>query len=229
MNRTAENNLPRHLLALDTAGGVIAACVIRDGRCCELKESPSGGQTRSTTIVPQLQGLLEQAGLAWDQLDMLALGAGPGAFTGLRIGAATLAGINAGLQLPILHLSSLAITAMQTASDEPVRVLEDARAGEMFCGYYRGGVALEPDRSLSWNDVDALMPGAYCCHADAPRPLLGWQRLPLVCTRSHALAQIVREALAGGIDVLALPCYPEPRYLQRSQAERNMDGSMDAS
>jgi len=123
-----------NILALDAACGEIAACIIRHGHrhILQADDASNTGVTRSTAIIPALNQLLEQAGLNWKQLDVLALGAGPGSFTGLRIAAATLAGLNAGLRLPIIHLSSLAITARQTETKGPVRVLEDARAGEVF-------------------------------------------------------------------------------------------------
>jgi len=217
---------PSHILALDTACGEIAACIIHNGHCyASPQDEDSGGKTRSTRIVPMLDALLEQAGLTWQELDVLALGAGPGSFTGIRIAAATLAGINAGLHLPIVHLSSLAITARQTDSKEPVRVLEDARAGEVFCGYYQHGNMLEADACLNWARIETLIPGRYCCNHEPAVELERWQHLPLKLPRSKGLA-LEAQAVCEQMDVWhAVPAYPAPIYLQLSQAERNAHGS----
>lgn len=216
----------QNILALDTSCGTIAACIIRHGHCYESQENQDGsGKTRSTSIVPILESLLTQADLDWQQLDRLALGAGPGSFTGLRIAASTLAGINASLRLPILHLSSLSITAMQTQSSEPIRVLEDARAGEVFCGHYQHGDRLEADTCLNWDQVERLEPGRYCCHGEPPVPMNNWTREPLTLPRSRALALITKAACTQEQDWDTLSKYPSPVYLQLSQAERNANGA----
>jgi len=218
--------MPSRILALDTSCGAISACVIAGGHDYITQDDlGDSGKTRSTRIVPLLHALLSQAGLSWKQLDALALGAGPGSFTGLRIAAAALAGINAGLHLPIAHLSSLAITARQAKTASPVRVLEDARAGEVFCGFYQDGHSLEADTCLRWEQVERLKPGQYCCHGEPAIHLDQWIRLPLTVPRSHALMLETQAVCAGVGDWGAMPVYPSPTYLQLSQAERQANGS----
>ncbi len=221
-----KNDSTKNILALDTSCGAIAACIIQHGHCYEAQyDGENGGKTRSTSIVPILDALLKQAGLSWQQLDVLAIGAGPGSFTGLRIAAATLAGINTGLRLPIIHLSSLAITAMQVQSTEPIRVMEDARAGEVFSGYYQHGNRLEADACLSWAQTEALKAGQYCCHSEPPVQMSNWKREALTLPRSRALALVTKSASAQVHDWDTLPIYPSPVYLQLSQAERNANGA----
>ncbi len=221
-----------NILALDTACGAIAACLLSGGRTFETESDGSenaspldNGKSRSTVIVPILSGLLDEAGLGWDELELLALGAGPGSFTGLRIGAATLAGMNAGLKLPILHLSSLAITARQCHYEGPLHVLEDARAGELFYGCYDDGVAVEEDCCLQWSELGKVEAGAFCAHAEPPVALQGWQRIRLEKSRSRALAEVTKTACANLSGPDALHRYPHPAYLQLSQAERNANGA----
>jgi len=213
-----------NILALDTAFGEISACIHTAEGSFLSAVGTEHGKTRSTSIVPLLDGLLDRAGITWNQLDLMALGAGPGSFTGLRIAAATLAGINSGMKLPILHLSSLAITARQADITDPLWVLEDARAGEAFVGLYHAGLAKGEDRCLRWDEVTVeLESGAFVCHNEPPVALDGWQRLPLTIPRSKAL---LAEALAemDRVEESQLLHYPEPVYLQRSQAEKNIYG-----
>ncbi|PJA31584.1 MAG: tRNA (adenosine(37)-N6)-threonylcarbamoyltransferase complex dimerization subunit type 1 TsaB [Zetaproteobacteria bacterium CG_4_9_14_3_um_filter_53_7] len=211
-----------NILALDTAFGEISAAVLCNGEPFLSRPNHSDhGKTRSTTIVPILADLLAQAGLSWEKLDLLALGAGPGAFTGLRIAAATLAGINSEMKLPILHLSSLAITARQAITSEPLWVIEDARAGEAFAGRYAAGQSLSADRCISWQDVAAFESSRFVCHNDPAIDMQAWKRLELLIPRSAALLSEAEQVLSDSV-IKQLPVYPDPVYLQRSQAEKNL-------
>ncbi len=207
------------LLALDVAAGAAAAALLVDADTIYTGESDSS-IPHSQSIMPLLQRLMDEANLAWNDLAMLAYGRGPGSFTGLRIAAATLSGINASLKLPILHLSSLAVTAAQSHADD-LWVLEDARAGEAFVGHYRNGEALQPDTCQSWEAVSALSPAAFVAHNEPATELAGWQRQELQLTRPEALTAVVQRTLPHH-EPDTLPRQAEPAYLQLSQAERNL-------
>jgi len=208
-----------NILALDTACSQVSACLFAGTRVFHANAGTD--LPRSVSLAPALAELLHQAGLGWQDIDAFALGCGPGSFTGIRIGSATIAGLNSGLKRPLLHLSSLAITALQAGSEDPVYVLEDARAGEAFVGCYQGGGELQSDRCLSWDAVAMLPAGIFVAHSEPPVPLPGWQRLPLSLSRDEALAIAVKHAGRQVSDWQALPRYPQPVYLQPSQAERN--------
>ncbi|MFQ5519246.1 MAG: tRNA (adenosine(37)-N6)-threonylcarbamoyltransferase complex dimerization subunit type 1 TsaB [Mariprofundus sp.] len=212
--------IANNILALDTPFGEISAAILKDSEAFLTRsDRADDGKTRSTTIVPILSELLERAGLSWEELDLLALGAGPGAFTGLRIAASTLAGINSGLKLPILHLSSLAITARQASTAEATWVIEDARAGEAFIGCYRTGKNIHEERCASWQEVLEIAPARFACHNNPAVEMPGWNRLPLSMSRSEALLEETEHAVIGA-NIDSLPIYPSPVYLQLSQAER---------
>ena len=213
-----------NVLALDTAIGETSACLLMHGKVWLPEAAPASndGKTRSERIVPLLENLLAQAGAGWSDLQALAFSRGPGSFTGLRIAAATLAGLNANLKLPVITLSSLAVTARQVEGNEPIWILEDARAGEVYAGHYRQGEALTTDACLSWEKVTGELPAAdYACHNAPPVALDGWQRRPLTIDRDQALSEAVAARLTIMDDFEGLPRYPEPVYLQLSQAERN--------
>jgi len=211
-------------MALDTATMETCACLLINGKV-HTATLGSDQRMRSTGILPLLNDLLAQADAAWSDIELLAYSHGPGSFTGLRIAAATLAGINAGLHLPVLHLSSLAVTAAQSlhAGEEPLWVLEDARAGEVFAGCYQSGVSIQPDTCYSWDALLEKLPaGHFVCSAPPPLALDGWQQLSLDVPRADALVARVRAALTDKPDLAALPHYPMPAYMQLSQAERNI-------
>ncbi|MDT8376057.1 MAG: tRNA (adenosine(37)-N6)-threonylcarbamoyltransferase complex dimerization subunit type 1 TsaB [Mariprofundaceae bacterium] len=209
------------LLALDAAPGTgSAALLLPDGS--SLAAESEDDRAHSRTLVPMLEALLSRAGLDWSDLRMLALGIGPGSFTGLRIAAATFAGINASLALPTLPVSSLAITAAQAQSDAELWVLEDARAGEVFVGRFQGCRAVTNDRCISWEVLQQEKPASYVSVSTPPLPLPGWQRLERSLARTAALTRVVQQVLrdAGADD--DLPGYVQPAYLQISQAEKNL-------
>lgn len=213
-----------NVLALDTACGETSACLLMHGKAWLPRHAPAAGdgKTRSERIIPLLEDLLSQAKAGWSDLEALAFGHGPGSFTGLRIAAATLAGLNSSLQLPVISVSSLAVSSRQVEGSGAVRILEDARAGEAYVGHYRDGSPLAEDACLSWSEVtERFSPSDYACHAEPPVQLPGWNRLSLTIGRHRALAGEVAARLAAMENLEGLPAYPLPLYLQLSQAERN--------
>jgi len=209
------------LLALDAASGRSYACLLlSDSEALFAESEESRGHSKS--LMPMLASLLERADIGWKDLKMLGLGVGPGSFTGLRIAAASLAGINASLQLPVVTVSSLAVTAARADHEGDVWVLEDARAGEVFAGRYLAGRAEQKDACDAWESVRTIEPAFYISESEPPVDLAGWVRLEAVTDRAEALAQVIRGTLAELDTVKELPIYPQPVYLQMSQAEKNL-------
>jgi tRNA threonylcarbamoyladenosine biosynthesis protein TsaB len=208
-----------NVLALDAAYGQASACLLSAGKV--RSETISESTPHSQSILPMLTRLLVAAGLEWEQLDVLAVGVGPGSFTGIRVAIATVAGLNAVLAKPVLGVSSLAITARQADVAGPVWVLEDARAGEMFAACYEDGKVVVADGCHTHEALAAWPAGRYASHQPPPN-CAGWNRLPLRLDRAEALAREggARLDTIGG-DIGALPRMVAPAYLQRSQAERN--------
>ncbi|MDI4633001.1 tRNA (adenosine(37)-N6)-threonylcarbamoyltransferase complex dimerization subunit type 1 TsaB [Pelomonas sp. V22] len=158
-----------------------------------------GGAKASAEILPQLQELLARAGLRGEQLDAIAFGRGPGAFTGLRTACAVAQGLALGWNKPVLAIDSLMLVAedarLQAGSlAGPIWVLMDARMNEIYAGCYQWA----GDR---WQVLDA--PALY-----SPEALKAhWQGQPPGAVCGSAL-QPFAEALALGGD---LPAWPETR------------------
>ena len=210
-----------NILALDIAFGPACACLIRrDGRIF----SATGDDDRphSQTIMPLLQGLLAEAELDWPELSMLAAGVGPGSFTGLRIAAATLAGINTSLDLPLLELSSLAISALQADLDTPLYVIEDGRAGLAYCACYHGHEEISPDTCLTWKEIALLPRDSYTAHQTDEQHLPGWTYVSPMIPRPQAMARLAIVRTSHLESEAALPRFATPAYLIPSQAERNV-------
>ena len=93
--------------------------------------------------MPAVADVMGRAGVGWRDLDAIAVGVGPGTFTGLRIGIATARALAAATGLPLRPVSSLA--ALAAGIEAPLRLaLIDARRGEVFGALYEGDERLWP-------------------------------------------------------------------------------------
>ena len=99
----------------------------------------AGGAQASTRLIPSIMGLLGQAGVGLRDLDAIAFGRGPGAFTGLRTACAVAQGLAFGAGLPVLPIDSLLAVAEDArvgALPQQVWVAMDARMGEVYAALY---------------------------------------------------------------------------------------------
>jgi tRNA threonylcarbamoyladenosine biosynthesis protein TsaB len=126
------------LLALDTATDACSAAVLVDGQIYERFEWAPRRQAE--LILPLIEAVLAEASLGPRQLDALAFGRGPGAFTGLRIAAGVVQGIAFASDRPVVPISTLATIARQVYrryGAEHIAVALDARMGEVYWGAYQ--------------------------------------------------------------------------------------------
>jgi tRNA threonylcarbamoyladenosine biosynthesis protein TsaB len=158
------------ILAIDTSTRTASVAVLGGAREVEIDHAVT---SHSDDLVALIDRALADAGVALAELDAIAVGAGPGSFTGLRIAMATAKGLcfAAGLPLwPASSLAALALDAVDTlaAADPPEDPagalfvpLLDARRDEVFAGLYRaegGGVtALAPDSVIPIAGVAAAV------------------------------------------------------------------------
>jgi tRNA threonylcarbamoyladenosine biosynthesis protein TsaB len=111
------------ILAFDTATDVATSALVDDGEVLGERVS------RAVTLLEDVDALLRQSGSRTGDLDALAVGIGPGSFTGVRIGLATARGLAFGLDLPVAGVSTLAALAAGAPGATPVI---DARRREVF-------------------------------------------------------------------------------------------------
>ncbi len=149
------------LLALDTATEACSVALDVDGR--RLHQFRLAGREHSRVLPSMVQAIMAQAGLSMTQLDALVCGIGPGSFAGVRIGVAYAKGLAAGLDLPVVGVSSLALLAQaairRTAVDCVLAAI-DARMDQVYFGVYRAvngrAQALMPDRVCDPQQVSTM-------------------------------------------------------------------------
>lgn len=230
-----------HLLAFDTATEHMNVVLTTPQGQWVAEEA--GGARASARLIPSIQSLMAEAGCTWQDLDAIAFGRGPGAFTGLRTACSVAQGLAFGAGKPVLVIDTLmavaqdAITLLEDAGAATeiatsVWVVMDARMDEIYAAHYRWEARrwhtlvaphLTSDEALNehWRVAvpevvagTALIPFGARLHP-GPAALRVSQALP----RAHALVPVARQAWALGeaVDAAqALPIYVRDKVAQTS-------------
>ncbi|MDG2338539.1 MAG: tRNA (adenosine(37)-N6)-threonylcarbamoyltransferase complex dimerization subunit type 1 TsaB [Gammaproteobacteria bacterium] len=187
------------VLTIDTSSAKCSVSLKLGGK---LTERTSEAQRQSAQrVLPMIQELLSEAGIRLSDIELIAVVAGPGSFTGVRIGIAVAQGLCLTAELPVVALSSLALQAMLTLSDKQyskVLVCEEAREEEVYFAAYQQSDALGVE--LIGKEQVALIPnldplpkelvsGSWCLAGN------GWART------SEILQQLESEAVAEPCNV----------------------------
>jgi tRNA threonylcarbamoyladenosine biosynthesis protein TsaB len=132
-----------NILAIETSTEACAIGLSTKGRHYTRFELTPRRHTEC--VLPWSDELLSQAALAKTDLQAIAVGIGPGAFTGVRLGLSLAQGMALALGVPLLPLPTLGIIAQAQTHEGPIAVLMDARMGECYVGFYQkqNGVAHE--------------------------------------------------------------------------------------
>ena len=145
------------ILAIETSTELASAALLHGDELI-FRES-LGVQTHSETILPMVQQLLAQAGIALSRCDAIAFGVGPGSFTGVRTACGVVQGLAFGSDLPVVPvvtLEAMAQACFETAQSTDVLSILDARMGEVYWAQYRYHAAgwqivVEPTLSAAVN------------------------------------------------------------------------------
>jgi tRNA threonylcarbamoyladenosine biosynthesis protein TsaB len=140
-----------NLLAIETATEACSVALIHGQEL--IARSEIAPRRHTELVLPMADALLAEAGIDRHALDAIAVGRGPGAFTGVRLGVSLAQGMALGLDLPVITISSLAALALEAPAEDGAAILAviDARMGEIYAASYRrddngGLVALDEER-----------------------------------------------------------------------------------
>ena len=215
------------LLAFETATEACSVAVYVDGEVSERFDLAP--RRHAELALPWADEVLAEAGIAKSQLDAIAVGCGPGAFTGVRLAIAVAQGIALALDRPVLPVSTLAALAMRADGDRILASI-DARMGEVYLGAFsrRGDDLVALDDEVVVKPDDATIPEGDSWHgvgtgfaaAEAALSLRLHGRLATVdaVALPHAadVARLAALAFARGEAVAAERI--EPAYLRNNVA-----------
>ncbi len=223
------------ILALETSAKAVSAAVTEDGRLLAQGYQDTG-LTHSRTLMPIVEAILKNTELTVQDMDAIAVAAGPGSFTGIRIGVAAAKGLAFAAEKPAAGVSTLAAMARNVAfADGLVVCAMDARRQQVYNALFRAEngtlTRLTPDRAISLEDLaaelreldgpkmvvgdggrlcrDALAASGIACRLAPPHLLMQ-------CAASVALEAEDLARRGGLVDAQAL----QPVYLRPPQAQR---------
>jgi tRNA threonylcarbamoyladenosine biosynthesis protein TsaB len=205
------------ILALETSTETGSCALWRNGELIE-RYCPAG-RSHSETLLPLVRELLAEAGLSISQLDAIAFGVGPGAFTGLRVACGAAQGLAVAADLPVVPVTSLAAMAAASGGKQVLALL-DARMGEVYSAAYR----VEHERVLQQGNIVLSSPVNIDFSAKTGDWLACGNALkayPVLAERAaqagFALAPDVLP-LAGWVARLAVPLLAEGGAIDPAQA-----------
>ena len=223
------------VFAIDTSGRTVGVCVRQGGNVlfCETLDE---GLRHSVTLLPLVRRAFDACGLPVRDVDVFAVTAGPGSFTGLRIGMAMAKGLALPDGIPVAAVSTLEAVARAGGETGVVVPALDARRGEVYCAAFDMGtckrllpdMAVRPEELKNFLDpvretVFFVGDGAEICYNN-----LGYghisSRAGAALHIAAAVAAIGEELLGRGETVDANAA--RIGYLRLSQAERERAARM---
>lgn len=234
------------ILALDSTATVATVALCEDEALLG-EYTLHNGNTHSQTLLPMVESLLSFFEMNTDDIDLFAASAGPGSFTGVRIGAATVKGLAFSRQAPCIGVSALESLAYNLIGcDGLICPVMNARRNQVYTALFRceSGelVRLMPDSAVAIAELDTLL-----ANYDEPVRLVGdgYDITVKLLTHAHiptpvrlrnqsayAVAQIAKKEFLSGVrttDREMLPTYLRPSQAEREREKREKEKNRDNS
>lgn len=141
-----------NVLALDTAlGGCALACVTAQGAAARQIVT---ARDQAAILVPLIEDVLAEAGIAPTDLDLIVTTVGPGSFTGLRIGLSTARAYALAIDKPLVGVGTMTVAARQMSKSQPCAVILETKRSDFYCQIFdeQSRATSEPE-GLSASDV----------------------------------------------------------------------------
>ena len=223
------------ILALETSAKAVSAAVTENGKvlCHGYQDT---GLTHSCTLMPIVEHILKNTGLSLADIDAIAVAAGPGSFTGIRIGVAAAKGLSFGAEKPAIAVSTLAAMARNVAfADGLVICAMDARRNQIYNALFeaKGGTLtrLTPDRAIALAELaeelrnddrpkTVVGDGATLCHTYLTDAGISCRLAPPHLVMQNAMSVALEAEALAQEGKLVSSQELEPVYLRPAQADR---------
>lgn len=159
-DRNLPQNPPVTVLALESAGSACSAAILRDGQvvAAHLAEMEHG---QAEALIPMVQTIMAEAGIGYEDLDLIAAGTGPGSYTGVRVALAAARGLASASGKPLSGVSNFDAVYAAAAAEAPQMVALETRRADLYIQLFaKDGRADSPPSILAEQDlVDLFTPG----------------------------------------------------------------------
>ncbi len=220
------------ILSVDSSSQAATAALMCDGELLS-EYTQNQKKTHSVRMLPMIEKMLLDVGVSLSDIDFFACGIGPGSFTGLRIGVATMRGFAKTLGKPCVAINSLEVLANNVCGfSKTVVSLLSARENECYCGIYENGEEILPPCVLTLDEISEKLEDTDCLlvgdgalinreyfEKALPKAVFTNERNNMISASSMAevaLRKIERNNICDAEGLI-------PLYLRKSQAEREYD------
>jgi tRNA threonylcarbamoyladenosine biosynthesis protein TsaB len=205
-----------NLLAIETSTEACSVALVHGDQVIERSELAP--RRHAELVLPMADSLLAEAGLSRHALDGIAVGRGPGAFTGVRLGVSLAQGMALALDLPVVTVSSLEALALEAPYDEAaILAVIDARMGEIYVACY----VREDDGSLRLLDQERVDTAA---NLQLPPPGSWGDAWSVVGSGWATYAEILRGRMPAAPRFADGARYPQARHVAELAVPRFISG-----
>lgn len=220
------------ILSVDTSAVCASVAIVHDEKIVSLC-STNAGLTHSRTLLPMIDSALKNSETSLDEIDCFACSAGPGSFTGIRIGIAAIKGLADGLEKKCIPVSTLEGLAYNLLGQDVIACsVMDARCSQVYCAVFDAGkekiTRLSPDRALKIDELGAELKnyskrivfvgdGAEIC-----QKALGYEAAPPVLRFQNAASVAFAALNNPNEDKFITAAQLMPVYLRLPQAQREL-------
>lgn len=145
------------ILAVDTSSKICAVAILEDSNAID-EIKLDNGKTHSENLMPILKEVLEKNNITLDKIDLIAVSVGPGSFTGIRIGIASIKSIAEVYKLPVASVTSLETLARNIETedaDTTIVSLIDAKNNQVYAGFFDNQYNLKEDEYA--DDINVIL------------------------------------------------------------------------
>jgi tRNA threonylcarbamoyladenosine biosynthesis protein TsaB len=221
------------ILAFDTSGPALSAAAGMDG-VVPAHRHQALERGHAERLLPTLTAVLAEAGWAWPMVELVAVTAGPGNFTGLRAGIAVARALSLALGCPVLGLGTLEVVAQGAAAarrggaGRPILAVLDARRGELYAQAFAADLAPQgPPELLARDELDERVVASAGLLAGDPAAWAGTGREGIaVGPDACDLLTLASARLAAGVARPAAGTALRPIYLRSPDARVGAGASL---
>lgn len=220
------------ILAIDSTAIVASVALCEDEKLIALY-TVNNGNTHSETLLPMVESILKEAKFSPSDIDLFAVSNGPGSFTGVRIGCATIKGLAFGRNVPCVGISTLEALAYNLkGANGIICPVMNARRNQVYNALFRYEgdklIRLCPDRAISVSELAEELTNEEKIYLSGdgvditapfiPQENLGFTHPVMIHQNAYSIAMLALDAYKAG--KYCSDTELAPTYLRPSQAER---------